>query len=183
MTPEPMLAENARQYDAEMERLQQTGLSSQQMAGMSAQGLAATQLAANDAISKVESFNAQSQQQADLQNLNLGLKEQIMNNQANSVYQDQALAGLNNYRDSLNNAYKENFYQGQEYDKRDFIANVGNLGRENIAVIPGQGLMFLDNDGVPKKTQSQSEKDYIDSLSPQQRILYAKMRAQQYGTA
>ena len=121
MTPEPMLAENARQYDTEMERLQQTGLSSQQMAGMSAQGLAASQLAANDAISKVEGFNAQSQQQADMQNLNLALKEQIMNNQANSVYQDQSLAGINNYRDSLNNAYKEQFLQSQS--DRNYINN------------------------------------------------------------
>ena len=182
-TIEPYLAEQARQYNTEMERLRQTGLTSQQMAGMSAQGLAASQLAANDAISKVEGFNAQVDQKIHNMNTDIDFKNQILGAQANSDYQDKVFMTQNNYIDSLNNAGKENFYQKQEYDKRDFIANVGNLGRENVAVIPGQGLMFLDNDGVPKKVQSQSEKDYIESLSPQQRILYSRMIAKQYGTS
>ncbi len=175
LTPEPMLAEQERQRQADVDRIEQTGMSPQQQEAILAQGLASSQMASNDAISKVENFNAQSQQQADLQNLNLDLKEQIMNNQFSSDYQDKMMASIANQEETLRNIFKGQYLQGVQ-NRNDVInMNRANMLNDQFA-ITDTGIVALNNKPQRFNFTTDEEVKLLESMTPSEREAYKKMK-------
>lgn len=177
-TVEPMLAEQARQYQTEVDRIEQTGMSPQQQEAILAQGLASGQMAANDAISRVETFNAQNQFQTDQYNAGLQAKEQVMNAQMNDAYQDKMMASLANQEESIRNQYRTQFLQGQA--DRNYITNLNKINTlSNQFAITPNGVEYLNNNSysVPTNTALNAE---LENMTPEQREAYkAQVNAQE----
>ena len=144
-TAEPYLAEQERQRLTDVERIEQAGMSPQQTEALLAQGLASSQMASNDAIAKVEQYNAQNQFQADQYNLGARSKEDIMNAQFRQDYQGKALQTLANQEESMRNQYRSAFLQGEK--DRQYIdqVNKANMMSDQFALVPGQGIVALNN--------------------------------------
>ena len=144
-TVEPYLAEQERQRLTDVERIEQAGMSPQQTEALLAQGLSSSQMASNDAIAKVEQYNAQNQFQADNYNLGARSKEDIMNAQFRQDYQGKALQTLANQEESMRNQYRSNFLQGEK--DRQYIdqVNKANMMSDQWALVPGQGIIPLNN--------------------------------------
>ena len=174
LTPEPMLAEQERQRQADVARVEQAGMSPQQQEALLAQGLATSQMASNDAISKVETWNAQNQFQTDQANQQIGAREDIMNAQFNATYQDQMLAGLNAMRDTDRNIYREQFLQGQA--DRNYITDLNKINAlsDQFQVTP-YGIEYLNNKSYSPKKNTEEEK-YLATLTPEQRLLWEKQK-------
>ena len=144
-TAEPYLAEQERQRLTDVERIEQAGMSPQQTEALLAQGLSSSQMASNDAIAKVEQYNAQNQFQADQYNLGARSKEDIMNAQFRQDYQGKALQTLANQEESMRNQYRSAFLQGEK--DRQYIdhVNKANMMSDQWALVPGQGIVALNN--------------------------------------
>ena len=176
------IAASYNAYDTAQERVQQSGISPWQIEAVSGQNMATHIAGVNEAIARQEALDTQVMVNTEDKNVATAAKEQIMNNQANSVYQDQSLAGINNYRDSLNNAYKEQFLQAQS--DRNYIANLNkaNTLSNQFAVTPN-GVEYLNNREQNPLEMTPEQKQFLDGLPPQQRALWSKAFAQKYGTA
>ena len=109
LTTEPMLAEQERQRQTDVARVQATGLTPQQQEALLAQGLSSSQLASNDAIGKVEMANQQNQFQADQFNIGQTAKEDISNAEYRQDYQNKTLGSLNAYERDLRNFYNQDY--------------------------------------------------------------------------
>ena len=144
-TVEPFLAEQERTRLTDIERIEQAGMSPQQTEALLAQGLSSSQMASNDAIAKVEQYNAQNQFQADQYNLGARSKEDIMNAQFRQDYQGKALQTLANNEESMRNQYRSAFLQGEK--DRQYIdqLNKANMMSDQFALVPGQGIVALNN--------------------------------------
>jgi len=147
-TPEPMLAEQERLRQTDLERINQTGLAPQQVEALSSAGLASSQLAANDAIGKVENFNAQNQFQTDQFNLGNATKEALTNAQFTQKYQDQMLGSMANTERDWGNFYTEGNLQNRVNYNNVENANYLNAKNEQYAVVSGQGVIFKNNRAV-----------------------------------
>lgn len=145
VTPESMLAEQENKRQSDIARVEQSGLSPQQQAAVLGQGLASSQMASNDAISKAEQFNANNLWQTDNLNLGTQAKEDIMNAQFRQDYQGKALQTLANQEESMRNQYRSNFLQGEK--DRQYIdqVNKANMMSDQFALVPGQGIVALNN--------------------------------------
>lgn len=181
-TTEPMLAEQERQRQADVARVRELGLSPQQEAALMAQGLATTQASANDAISRVSQFNAQSQAAADQFNLNQRSKEDLTNAELRSQYQDKVFGGQNAYESNLRNFYNDMYLDNVNKYKYINDINLINSENQNYQLIPGQGLQFINtpttNLSLPSLTQQE-----ISNMTPEEYNNYIKLfnAKQRYG--
>jgi len=181
MTPEPMLAEQERQRQTDVERVQMSGLPPQMQEAILSQGLASSQMASNDAISKTENFNAQNQFQTDQFNIGQAGKEDVTNANFNKVYQDQMLASVANTERDWRNYFTEGNLQRRA--NWDYIENVNMLNATNdqFAYIPGAGVEFLNNKASDLSLPSLTP-DQVDKMTPEEYNNYIKtqnQRAQQ----
>ena len=145
MTVEPMLAEQARQAQTDIERAQQSGLSPQQQEALMGQASAANQMATNDAIYKTETYNADNAWKTDMANVDALNKSQIMNTQyLNDFAQKSAAALANKETERYNNAYS-NFMQDQADKKYTDQMNKANMMSDQFALTPNQGIIALNN--------------------------------------
>lgn len=175
MTVEPMLAEQARQTATDVERIQQSGLSPQQQEALMGQASAANQMAANDAIYKTETYNADNAWKTDMANVDALNKSQIMNTQyLNDFAQKSAAALANKETERYNNAYS-NFLQDQANISKSINMNYANALNDNFAVTPS-GVEFLNNKPFEFKTDYLPQ-SVIDKMTPQELNAYKKQIA------
>jgi hypothetical protein len=171
-TPEPMLAEQERQRQADVARVEQSGMSPQQQEAILAQGLASSQMASNDAISKVEQWNAQNQFATDQYNVGAQTKEDIMNSQYRQDYQNKVMQTIANQEADIRNQYRTNFLQNQANSNRVIDMNRANALNDQFAITP-DGVEFLNNRPLEVKYNGMLPKDY-DKMTPSQRIAVMK---------
>jgi hypothetical protein len=159
-TTEPMLAEQERMRQADVARIQQTGMSPQQQEAILSAGLASNALAANDAISRVEGFNAQSQYAADNYNLQAAAKEDITNAQFNQDYQNKMLGSMA----ATERDWRRFYTEGNLQNRQDFkdIENVNYLNAKNeqYAAVPGYGIQFLNNQAADIGARGMTTEEY-----------------------
>lgn len=172
MTPEPMLAEQERQRLTDAERVEQTGMSPQQQEAVLAQNLASSQMASNDAISKVEQWNAQNQNQVDVYNAGAQTKEDIMNAQFRQDYQNKALQTIANQEESVRNQYRTAFLQDVANQNKIIDMNRINLLSDQFALTP-TGIEVLNNRPYEIKTNYLSQY-VIDKMTPEEYNAYKK---------
>lgn len=172
-TAEPYLAEQERQRLTDVERIEQAGMSPQQTEALLAQGLSSSQMASNDAIAKVEQYNAQNQFQADQYNLGARSKEDIMNAQFRQDYQGKALQTLANQEESMRNQYRSNFLQEQANSNKVINMNTANALNDNFAVTPS-GVEFLNNKPYELPNNTLELLKNYDKMTPAERIAFIK---------
>jgi hypothetical protein len=173
-TAEPMLAEQERLRQGELERINQTGLSPQQVEALSASGLASSQMAANDAIGKVENFNAQNQFQTDQFNIGQRTKEDTINAQFSQKYQDQMLGSIANTERDWRNYFTEGNLQNRANSRYIDDLNKANAMTDQYAIVPGRGLVFKNNQAKSLGIPSSISQEEWDKLTPQQQSDYTK---------
>jgi hypothetical protein len=173
-TVEPMLAEQERMRQTDVDRIEQLGLTPQQQEALMAQGLATSQMSANDAIARTEQWNAQNQFQTDQYNLGLGAKEQIMNAEFDANHQNQTMQTLANLEESNRNQYTTQFLQGQS--DRNYVTNLNKINTlsDNFAVTPN-GVEYLNNKGLPVQDYSFLNKK-LEEMTPAEREEYKRRK-------
>lgn len=172
-TIEPMLAEQERMRATELERVEQMGMTPQQQEALLAQGLASSQMAANDAISKTEQWNAQNQFATDQYNLGVTGKEQMMNNQYSADYQDKMMATLAALEESTRNQYRTQFLQGQS--DKNYITNLNKFNTlSDQFAVTDSGVEYLNNKGLPVQDYSFLNKK-LDDMTAEEVEAYKKM--------
>ena len=172
-TVEPFLAEQERQRLTDVERIEQAGMSPQQTEALLAQGLSSSQMASNDAIAKVEQYNAQNQFQADQYNLGARSKEDIMNAQFRQNFQDKSMQTLANNEESMRNQYRSNFLQEQSNANKVINMNTANALNDNFAVTPS-GVEFLNNKPYELPNNTLELLKNYDKMTPAERIAFIK---------
>lgn len=182
LTTEPFLASQEAQRQADIARVQATGLSPAQQEALLSQQLASSQMASNDAIAKVETANQANQAQVDQFNLNQRAKEEITNAQLNQQYQSQVLGGINAYERDWNNYYIQANLDNQQRYKDIETINILNSQNSQFAYVPGQGVEFLNN-RAPNLTLPSLPTDIYSKMTPEELEAYkraeiAKSKAQ-----
>ena len=172
LTTEPMLAEQERQRQTDVARVQATGLTPQQQEALLAQGLSSSQLASNDAIGKVEMANQQNQFQADQFNIGQTAKEDITNAQYRQAYQNQILGSLNAYERDLRNFYTQDYLDRTQAYKDIENINLLNAKTDNFQYIPGQPVQYLSNQSVSYATPNLNK--VLEEMTAQERVEYGK---------
>ena len=142
----------------------------EQMAAMSASGLASSQMASNDAINKVETYNAQNQFATDQFNIGQSAKEQIYNENAIQAYQDKAFGALNANESAWRNYYTQNNLDNANNFNTIDRANIINAENSNYQYIPGLGIQYLNNKGVNYADPEFNKQ--LEKLTPQERLKY-----------
>lgn len=145
LTTEPFLASQESQRQADVSRVQASGLSPAQQEALLSQQLASSQIASNDAIAKVEMANQANQAQVDQFNLGQRSKEDLTNLQFGQQYENQVLGGLNAYESALRNYYTQENLQNRQNYKDIEAVNLLNAQQDQYAYVPGQGVQFLNN--------------------------------------
>lgn len=176
-TPEPMLAEQERQRLTDVQRIEQAGMSPQQTEALLAQGLASSQMASNDAISKAEQANIQNQFATNQYNVGAITKQDIMNNQYLNDYQDKAMQTLANQEESMRNQYRSAFLQGEK--DRQYIdqVNKANMMSDQWALVPGQGIVALNNKPFELPNNTLELLKNYDKMTPAERIAFMKSQS------
>lgn len=144
LTPEPQLAEAERLRQADVARIQQSGLSPIQQEALLSQGLAASQMAANAAIGQTEQANQANLAQTEQFNISQRAKEDLTNAQFSQQYQNQVLGGLNAYESALRNYYTEQNLQNRANYKTIEDINLINAENENYQYIPSMGVQYIN---------------------------------------
>ncbi len=170
-TLETMLAEQERQRQADVERVQMSGLPPQMQEAILAQGLSSSQMASNDAISKTENFNAQNQFQADQFNIGQAGKEDITNANFNKVYQDQMLASMANTERDWRNYFTEGNLQRRADWRTIDSVNMLNAPNDQFAYVPGSGIVELNNKASDLSLPSLTE-EQVKNMTGKQVIDY-----------
>ena len=183
MTPEPMLAEQERQRQTDAERVEQTGMSPQQQEAILAQGLASSQMASNDAISKVETWNAQNQFATDQYNVGAQTKEDIMNAQFRQDFQGKALQTLANQEADIENKRKSAFLQNQSDRKYVDQINMANMTSDQFALVPGQGIVALNNKPFQMENDYRGLQKWMTNATPEQIFELKKLTGQADATS
>lgn len=174
-TVEPYLAEQERQRLTDTERIEQAGMSPQQTEALLAQGLSSSQMASNDAIAKVEQYNAQNQFQTDQYNLGAQAKEDIMNAQFRQNFQDKSMQTLANQEESVRNQYRSNFLQEQANANKVINMNTANALNNQFAITP-TGIIPLNNKAYEISPDSKAY-EAIRNMTTEQYNAYKKMMA------
>ena len=175
MTVEPMLAEQARQTATDVERAQQSGLSPQQQEALIGQASAANQMAANDAIYKTETYNADNAWKTDMANVDALNKSQIMNTQyLNDFAQKSAAALANKETERYNNAYS-NFLQDQANINKSVNMNYANALNDQFAITPN-GIIPLNNKPFGIKNDYLTLENLLKNGTPEEIFAFKKAK-------
>lgn len=142
-TVEPYLAEQERARQADVARIEQSGMSPQQQEALLSQGLASSQIASNDAISKVEGFNAQNQYQTDQFNIGQRAKEDISNQQFSQDYQNKMLGSISNTERDWRAFNNEGNLQNRANWSSVENMNLLNRMSENYKYNIGNGVEYI----------------------------------------
>lgn len=175
-TPEPMLAEQERQRLTDVERIEQAGMSPQQTEALLAQGLASSQMASNDAISKAEQANIQNQFATNQYNVGAITKQDIMNNQYLNDYQDKVMATLANQEESMRNQYRSNFLQEQANSNKVINMNTANALNDQFSITPN-GIVPLNNKPFELPNNTLELLKNYDKMTPSERIAFMKSQS------
>ena len=177
MSTEAMSQEQARQAQTDAERIQQSGMSPQSVEALLGQASAANQMAANDAIYKTETYNADNAWKTDMANVDALNKSQIMNTQyLNDFAQKSAAALANKETERYNNAYS-NFLQDQADRKYTDQVNMLNMATsDQYALVPGQGIIALNNKPFEIKPDLKAY-EAIRNMTPEEYNAYKKQMA------
>lgn len=167
-TTEPYLAEQASQQLTNREQLVASGLPPQIQQALSASSGAAGQMAANDAISKVENYNRQNQFVTDQFNIGQRAKEDITNEQFRQDYQTKMLGSIANTERDRNNFYIQSNLDNVNKWNTINDANVINARNENYQINPGVGVEYTpgytQNISSPYLTAEQVSKMTADQV-------------------
>lgn len=175
LTTEPFLASQEAQRQADVARVQASGLSPAQQEALLSQGLATSQLSANDAIAKTEMANQANLAQTEQFNLNQRAKENITNAQFNQQYQNQVLGGINAYERDWRNYYTEGNLQNRQNYKDVEAINLLNAQNENYQYIPGAGVQYLPSQTTNLALPSLST-DVYSNMTPEQVEAYKRKK-------
>lgn len=176
VTPESMLAEQAAQALNQQYAIEQTGMSPQQQQAVLGRNLAQSQMAANDAISKAEQFNSNNQWQTDNLNTGIRAKEGIMDAQYRQDYQGKILQTLANKETQDYNNYRTNFLQNER--DRQYIdqTNKANMLSNQFALVPGQGVIPLDNKPFEFKNDYVALENFLKNATPEEIFAFKKAK-------
>jgi len=166
-----------------VKREQQTGMSPQQQEAILAQGLASSQMASNDAISKVETWNAQNQFATDQYNVGAQTKEDIMNAQFRQDFQGKALQTLANQEADIENKRKSAFLQNQSDRKYVDQINMANMTSDQFALVPGQGIVTLNNKPFQMENDYRGLQKWMTNATPEQIFEFKKLTGQADATS
>jgi hypothetical protein len=166
--------------------VQNSGLAPQQQEAFLGSALASSQLAANDAISKVENINTEMQWKADQFNLGQRTKEDLTNQQYNQDFQNKSLGNINAYERDWRRYYTEGNLQNRQNWKDVENLNYLNAMNEQYAAVPGQGVVFLNNQSVDnpishltdKQLKDMSAAEYINTIRSETDRKNAKLMQQ-----
>ena len=171
-TPESMLQNQESLRQTDVARVQASGLTPLQQEALMATGLATSQISGNDAISKVEQYNAQNQFAVDQFNIGQGSKEDITNAQFRSKYQDQVMGSLANQERDIRNFYPDNYLDQASKFKYIDEMNWLNAKNSNYQNVPGRGITYLNNQAQNFSNADLEEK--IAKLTPEQELKFKK---------
>ena len=173
LSTEPFLASQESQRQADVARVQASGLSPQAQEAVLAGGLASSQLAANDAIMKTELANQANQAQVEQFNLGQRSKEELTNLQFGQQYEQQMLQGMNNYERDLRGYYNEFNAQNRQNYKDVENLNMLNAQNENYQYIPSMGVQYLPSQTTNLALPSLPTNIY-DKMTPAEIEAYKK---------
>jgi len=174
-TVEPYLANQASQLYTAQEQLSATGLPPQIQQALQAQAFASNQMASNDAISKVEQFNAGQQFNADQFNIGQRAKEDITNEQFAQSYQDKMLGSIANTERDYRNYLIEGNLQNRASWKDIENANLLNANVENYQYTPGVGVDYIDNRAGDLSQKSALTPEQISNMSDEEYWNYVRL--------
>lgn len=175
LTPEPQLAEAERLRQSDVARVQASGLSPVQQEALLSQGLASSQMAANNAIAQTEQANQASQQNVEQFNINQAAKEQITNANFNQVYQNQVLGGLNAYERDWRNYLTEGNLQNRANYKAIEDINLINAENENYQYLPSMGVQYI-NTPTTNLALSRPTDEWYKNATPEEAEIFKKAR-------
>lgn len=176
-TTEPYLAEQASQQLTNREQLVASGLPPQIQQALSASSGAAGQMAANDAISKVENYNRQNQFATDQFNIGQRAKEDITNEQFAQDYQTKMLGSIANTERDRNNFYIQSNLDNVNKWNTINDANVINARNENYQINPGVGVEYTPGytQGINKMNSPTQEQ--LSKWTPEELQTYMRKKA------
>lgn len=178
LTTEPFLASQESQRQADIARVQASGLSPAQQEALLSQQLASSQIASNDAIAKVEMANQANQAQVDQFNLGQRSKEELTNLQFGQQYENQVLGGLNAYESALRSYYTEGNLQNRADYKTIENLRLINAENENYQYVPGNEIIY-NNTPTTDLSLRYLSADQLAKLTPQQQDEYKKRKIEE----
>ncbi len=170
---ESIQAANASALQTQMEALNQTGLPPQQIAAMTGQYLASTQGANSAAIGAQNKEDSARQFQVDQFNIGQRTKEDMANAQFSQKYQDQMLGSMAATERDWRNYFTEGNLQNRMNYNDIENANLLNAKNEQYAVVPGQGVIFKNNQSQDLGIQSITDDEW-NNMTAQQQFEYTK---------
>jgi hypothetical protein len=150
---EPFLQNQARQIDTRTAQLEQTGMSPQAIAALTASDMASSQYGANDAIAKTQMANAENRYRTDTANVDALNRASILNSQFRDSYLQKILGAKANKEADIFNRALTNYQFGEQQKKEALTMNYANAKNDQFAVTP-YGIEYLDNRPYEIKTES-----------------------------
>jgi hypothetical protein len=141
---ESFLQDQARQTMTRNAQLEQTGMSPQAIAALTASDIASSQYGANDAIAKTQMFNAENRYKTDVSNTEALNRADILNNQYRDAYLQKILGAKANKEADIFNRALTNYQFGEQQKKEALAMNYANAKNDQFAVTP-YGVEFLNN--------------------------------------
>ena len=166
MSVEPFSQQMASKYGMQEAKLEQSGLSPQQLAGMRGNMFSSMLGAENDMNFKVSEYNANDQQRVDSANTQTMNRAQIMNSQYNQDYMNKSFQTLANQEESIRNQYRSNFLQEQANANKVINMNTANALNDQFAISP-TGIIPLNNKAA-ELTQMTIPKSVYDKLTAEE---------------
>ena len=173
MSVEPFSQQMASKYGMEEAKLEQSGLSTQQLAGMRGNMFSSMLGAENDMNFKVSEYSANDQQKVDFANTLTMNRAQIMNSQYNQDYMNKVMQTIAANEESQKNDYRTNFMQNQVNSNKVIDMNTANALNNNFAITPN-GVVPLDNKAYEFKPDFK-QFEAIRNMSPEEYNAYKKM--------
>lgn len=176
MSVEPFSQQMASKYGMEEAKLEQSGLSPQQLAGMRGNMFSSMLGAENDMNFKVSEYNANDQQKVDFANTQAMNRAQIMNSQYNQDYQNKVMQTIAANEESQKNDYRTNFMQNQVNSNKVIDINTANALNNNFAITPN-GVVPLDNKPFMFTNNNLELLKNYDKMTPAERIAFVKSQS------
>jgi hypothetical protein len=160
--------EIARQNQTALESLRASGLPPQVVEAIAVGQLATSQASTEDVNRKVNQYNAQSQYQADLTNMNQAAKEDLMNTQYAQDYQDKMMATINAYEGNFNRYLIQNNLQNRQ-NRLDKLA-LNTMNRENFSINGNGNISYIAPQQTQGDYQEESSNKKWEDMSAEEQI-------------